>query len=85
LFENAGDVGDGDGLDLLIESPALSGAVKGVRDLEGGPDLSPRRTKVSIDFSRFPLNSFKIMVFFLSSMKPISLSWTSLVSKSPEE
>lgn len=59
----------------------------GVRDREGaaislaGPP-SPRRTRVSIDFSRLPLNPFRTAIFLRSSMNPISCSLAIFIVKS---
>lgn len=44
--------------------------------------LSPRRTKVSIDFSKLPPSPFRTAVFLFSSLKPISRSLASFKSKS---
>lgn len=43
---------------------------------------SPRRTKVSIDFSKFPFNPFSTAIFRFSSLNPISRSFAILLSKS---
>jgi hypothetical protein len=67
--------------------------VIGVRDREEGPENSPdfssgvnfpspSRTKVSIDFSRFPLSPLRTATFLLSSVNPISLNFTSFDSNS---
>lgn len=37
-----------------LDSPVLNDELTGVRDPETGLDLPPRRTRVSIDLSRFP-------------------------------
>jgi len=44
--------------------------------------LSPRRTKVSMDFSRFPPSPFKTARLLFSSLKPISRSLAIFKSKS---
>jgi len=44
--------------------------------------LSPRRTKVSIDFSKLPPSPLRTAVFLFSSLKPISRSLASFISKS---
>lgn len=71
-------------------SPAAG--LNGDRDLEieaGGADIStdltpptklpsPSRTRVSIDFSKFPPSPFRTAVFLLSSVNPMSRSFSSL-------
>jgi hypothetical protein len=63
----------------------------GVRDREGAavcltgpvdPLPSPRRTRVSIDFSRLPLRPFKTAIFLRSSTNPISRSFAIFIAKS---
>lgn len=64
----------------------------GVREREGGPLLgfgnptvpvpSPSFTRVSMDFSKFPLCPLRTDAFLFSSAKPISRSWANFVSRS---
>ncbi len=72
-----GDLGELGKLDRPV-------ALNGVRDREDGPEVSPiftfsdkpfpspSRTKVSMDFSRFPPSPFKTAMFLFSSRNPIS-------------
>lgn len=77
-------VGDATSRVRCIDSPALDGAVTGVRDLDDGPDLSPNLTNVSIDFSRLPFRPLRIVAFRFSSINPISRSCASFMSMSSE-
>ena len=67
------------------EPPALVG----VRETEPLRGLlpSPNLTKVSMDFSKFPLRPFKTVAFLFSSKNPMSLNLNILFSCSslPEE
>lgn len=79
FFEGVGETGEP--FEGFIESPALTGAVEGVLDLDGG-SRSPSRTNVSSVLSILPLNPFKTVEFRLSFLKPISRSWPSFLSHS---
>jgi hypothetical protein len=81
LLEYVGEIGES--LDMSTESPALNGAVAGVRDLDGGPERSarsersPSRTKVSTDLSRLPFKPLSMVMFRFSSVNPMSRSLAS--------
>lgn len=78
------EFGEGSSRVRSIVNPVV--APTGVRDRElvGGPAISgdfnppppsPKRTRVSIDFSKFPLRPFRTAVFLFSSLNPISRSF----------
>lgn len=74
----------------LMVNPAE--APTGVRDRTGGgaatsrtfdaPLPSPRRTRVSMDFSRLPLKPLSTAVFLFSSLNPISRNFANFISSS---
>lgn len=94
LLDVAGVVGlrAMEGLDL--DNPIDADLVGwGVRDLDGGKELSrgetraagmvppsPRRTRDSMALSRLPLTPLRIMALRLSSRKPMSRSWVSFLA-----
>ncbi len=85
--------GDGSFRVRFIDNPAPG--LNGERDLEtGGAAISagftppaelppsPSRTRVSIDFSKFPLKPLRTAMFLFSSLKPISRSFSIFKSRS---
>lgn len=68
-----GLIGD---LDRLVAEPSV------VFENTWDPFPSPSRTRVSIDFSKFPPRPFKTALFLFSSLNPISRNFAIFTSMS---